>query len=200
MSRTSISIGAADNGRQMSLAEFDSAEGQEGFVYELSRGVITVVQVPDIKHLVQVDAIREQFYDYRRLHADRIHTLATSGECKIVLHDLDSERHPDLAVYGHGPLETGDELWATWIPDIAIEVVSPSSVQRDYVEKREEYFRFGILEYWIVDAEKQQMLALRRTGGRWGEQVVDATGLYRTRLLPDFQLALAPIFAAAARV
>jgi Uma2 family endonuclease len=196
MIRAMVQIGPADDGARMSLAEFDRAEGREGHLYELSNGVITVVDVPDRKHLAQLDAAREQFYLYRAAHRERIHSIATGGECKILLRGTDSERHPDLAIYKSPPIDE-ENIWATWIPDIAVEIVSRSSHHRDYVEKREEYLRFGIREYWIIDAHRQQMLALRRSGSRWRARVVEADGVYRTRLLPGFEFNLAPIFEAA---
>ena len=53
-----------------------------------------------------------------------------------------------------------------------IEVVSPGSEERDYQQKREEYLLFGAREYWIFDAEKEEMLVLRRSGGRWIERAL----------------------------
>jgi hypothetical protein len=43
-------------------------------------------------------------------------------------------------------------LWRSWTPDLVIEVVSESSRDRDYTEKRDEYWSLGVMEYWIVDA------------------------------------------------
>jgi Uma2 family endonuclease len=195
MPKTAIIIGPQDQGRRISLAEFDRAEGQEGHGYELSRGVVTVVDVPNPRHLAQVNALCQQFYDYRANHPEQIRTIATGGGCKILLPALESERHPDLSIYKTPP-PNEDDLWATWIPEIVIEVVSPGSEQRDYVEKREEYLLFGVKEYWIVDSQKSEMLALRRTGGRWREKVLQPTDVYRTRLLPGFEFACAPVFQA----
>ncbi len=76
-------------------------------------------------------------------------------------------------------------------------MVSPSSRHRDYVEKREEYLAFGVHEYWIFDADKQEMLVLRRSRGRWAERVVRPPDVYRTRLLPGFEFACGPVFEAA---
>jgi Uma2 family endonuclease len=196
MTRTSIRIGPNDQGRHMRLEEFDTADAQDGHLYELSRGVITVVHVPDRKHLLQVHAARAQFYAYSMAHPGRIDNIASGGECKILLSSAQSERHPDLAIYKSPPLDD-ENLWATWIPEILIEVVSPGSEQRDYVEKREEYLQFGVLEYWIIDASRQEMLALRRVGGRWTEKVVCPDEVYQSRQLPDFDFALAPILDAA---
>ena len=41
--------------------------------------------------------------------------------------------------YGEGP------------PDLALEMVSPESAERDYVTKRHLYEKHGVREYWIVD-------------------------------------------------
>lgn len=40
-------------------------------------------------------------------------------------------------------------------PDLALEIVSPDSVERDYEKKRAKYEEQGILEYWIVDELKK---------------------------------------------
>jgi hypothetical protein len=71
MSQTTVTtIGPADHGRRMSLEEFEHAEGQEGHLYELSRGVIIVVDVPRPKHFLLVDAIRKQLSTYRERYLD----------------------------------------------------------------------------------------------------------------------------------
>jgi hypothetical protein len=48
MSTTATLIGPEDQGRRMSLAEFDHAEVRDGYLYELGRGVITVSDVPPV--------------------------------------------------------------------------------------------------------------------------------------------------------
>ncbi len=193
-----LQVGPSDHGKRMSLDEFDHAEGLEGYNYELSRGVIVVVDVPDRGHLIQVDAIREQLSAYRRSHPSQINLLAHGGECKILLADLESERRPDLAVYKHPPVDD-ENMGATWVPEIVVEVVSPSSHHRDYVEKREEYLDFGVREYWIIDNSKQQMLVLRRSGGRWIERTVLPGKIYQSRWLPEFDFDLGAVFEAARR-
>ena len=41
-------------------------------------------------------------------------------------------------------------------PDFVIEVVSPSSIQMDYMKKLMKYARSGIREYWIVEPLKKK--------------------------------------------
>ncbi len=196
MPATVIKVGPADHGRRMSLDEFDKAEVQEGSLYELGRGVVIVSDVPSPRHLAQVDTIRQQLSDYRRDNPGKIHQIAGSGECKILITGLESERHPDVAVYREAPPDE-EEVWRAWTPEVVVEVVSPGSEQRDYVEKREEYLRFGVREYWIVNAERREILVLRRLGGDWKERVLRPPDVYRTRLLPGFELNCEAVFRAA---
>ena len=48
-------------------------------------------------------------------------------------------------------------------PDLAVEIVSPSGIRRDRYEKLEQYARFGVKEYWIIDPANRsaEILALR---------------------------------------
>src|SRR4051812_45357545 len=99
MSQTAIVVGPQDHGRPMSLADFDRAEAREGHLYELSRGVITVSDVPGKIHFAQVDALKQQLSLYKAARPDIVRRLGPDSECKILDEGFDSERHPDVAVY-----------------------------------------------------------------------------------------------------
>jgi Uma2 family endonuclease len=192
-SRHRIRIGPEDNGRRMSLAEFSRAVGREGWLYELAKGVIEVTDVPKLDHLAQVTAIRNQFIVFQEAHPGAIHTVAGSHDCKILLEDDQSERHPDLSIYIASPPDVKD-IWSVWVPAIVIEVVSERSGKRDYEEKPAEYLDFGVMEYLIVDGSKRQMTVLERWRGHWRPRVVRADQKYTTRLLPKFSLDLKRVF------
>ena len=196
MPKTIVTIGPEDHGRRMSLAEFDRAEGQEGYLYELSRGVIIVSDVPNVRHFAQVNATRRQFAAYDLSHPGEIYGIASGSECKILLADFESERHPDLSIYTTPP-PASNQVWATWIPAIVIEVVSHGSEERDYLLKPEEYLQFGVKEYWVLDASREEMLVHRRSRARWTEHVVRPPAVYRTRLLPGFEFKCELVFQAA---
>lgn len=197
MPKTAVKIGPLDQGRRMSLAEFDHAEVQEGYLYELGRGVIIVSDVPRPRHFAQVNAIRRQLAAYDLAHPGCIYGIAAGSECKLLLWDWESERHPDLSLYKTPPTAEGDEVWAVWVPEIVIEVISPGSEQRDYEDKREEYLDFGVREYWIFDIDERVLTVFRRWGRRWVRRAIREHEVYRTRLLPGFELNCALVFAAA---
>ena len=193
---TRIRVGAFDDGRRMSLVNFENAETQEGSLHELGRGIVVVSEVPDPIHFAQVNATRRQFSTYEIAHPESIHAIATGSECKVLVAGYESERHPDLAIYKTPP-RADSEVWAVWIPELVVEVVSAGSSDRDHVEKREEYLQFGILEYWIIDLGRNAMLALQRSRGRWTEHVVTREQVYESPLFPGLAFSLALVFQAA---
>jgi Uma2 family endonuclease len=151
--------------------------------------VIEVSEVPKPEHAKQVQAIRNQLSAYQIKHPRVVELIAGSNECKLLIGSEDSERHPDLSLY-LAPEPDVRDVWSIWIPEIVIEVISPSSRRRDYEEKPGEYLELGIDEYWIVDAAEKQMTVMSRWRGQWKSTVVKPSKKYTTHWLPGFSLDL----------
>jgi Uma2 family endonuclease len=195
MTRAVTIVGPADHGRRMSLEEFDTAEGVEGRAYELSRGVVVVTDVPNPPHGDTIYEAREQLSAYSRAHPGVIHRVYSGAECKLLIADTESERHPDLAIYKTPCPGHDSTVWSAWIPEIVIEVVSVDSGERHYNEKADDYLRFGVQEYWVIDKAAGRVRVHLRRSGRW--QISDvASGTYTTKLLPGFELNVAAVLAA----
>jgi Uma2 family endonuclease len=73
-------------------------------------------------------------------------------------------------------------------PDLALEIVSPDSVERDYVHKREQYRQAGVPEYWIVDELQESVLLLRRSAAGAYREVKPRKGVLQSQALPGFWL------------
>jgi Uma2 family endonuclease len=71
-------------------------------------------------------------------------------------------------------------------PDLAMEIVSPESVERDYEKKRLQYQQAGVREYWIIDETKQTITLLRLTGKGKYREVRPRKGEYHSQVLPGF--------------
>jgi Uma2 family endonuclease len=187
MATTTRRIGPADHGQRLTLDEFIEADFEEGWLYELARGVIVVTEVPGPHHGRIVHRLARLFIHYEDEHPGIIDYRAGGGECRIRLPGMQSDRHPDQAVYLL-PEPKGRRIWSRWVPQIVVEVVSTRGKRRDYVEKREEYLRIGVSEYWILDPKKRQLLVLQRDGDVWEEVVVLPGNVYQTRLLPGLEV------------
>ena len=165
-----MKIGPLYHGRKMSLKVFEFAETEPDYHYELSRGYVTVSEIANFIHALIVSMIRDSFGAYRIAHPEFDHLILNGMECKLLIPDLESERHPDIAVYLTRPKGPKNRtFWRRWIPALVIEVVSPESDHRDYCDKRDEYWTLGVKEYWIVDAKRGKSSccgAANRTGSR----------------------------------
>jgi Uma2 family endonuclease len=198
--KTKGEVGPKDHGRKMSLNDFEFVKTEEGYHYELSRGHITVSQGAKLYHALISAALRNHLGVYQLAHPDVVFAILGAAECKLLIPDWESERHPDIAIYLAKPKGPKDDtVWRRWFPDLAIEVVSERSVDRDYIEKREEYFTLGIKEYWIVDAKREQIVVLRRGKSDWIEKRLGPDNTVTTKLLSGFKLPFQTILDAAAQ-
>ena len=180
-------LGPADHGRRMTLDEFIGSNFQEGWLYELARGAVVVTEVPGIHHGKIVDRLTELFVVYKMAHPGIVYYQAAGSDCRVRLPGMQSDRHPDQAIY-LSPPPPGERLWSRWVPDLVVEVVSAGGEDRDYVEKREEYLNAGVREYWIVDPARRLLVVLTRDGEAWSEAVVAPEATYRSVVLPGLEV------------
>lgn len=191
-------LGPHDHGRKMSLKAFEFARVDEGYHVELARGYVVVSEVANYFHAMQIVAINALLWPYRAANPGVIHAILDGSSCKLLIPDWESERHPDIAVYLTPPKGKKDRtLWRTWVPELVIEVVSEGSRDRDYTEKRDEYWTLGAKEYWIVDAKLRRVVVLTRGRSKWAEKALGAADVCETKLLPGFKLPCRAVFDAA---
>jgi Uma2 family endonuclease len=111
--------------------------------------------------------------------------------------DASRERRPDIAVvsYQNWPLESPQDPDANaWevIPDLAVEVVSPSEKAEDQREKVLEYFRVGVRCVWVV-YPKLRLIDVYESPNRV-QILTEADTLRGDPVLPGFELTLASLF------
>ncbi len=105
---------------------------------------------------------------------------------------------PDVLWYSQGRVPGLHDPPPYPIPDLAVEVRSPSTWRYDIGIKKATYERFGLPELWLVDTAADVVLVFRRS--RPGAPAFDtALELARAQqltspLLPGFALPLADVF------
>ncbi len=106
-------------------------------------------------------------------------------------------RGPDLFWVGGVDPDHERKVWIAWeeggrLPDVIIELLSPSTAKKDRTEKKDLYARvFGTAEYFLVDPDRSTVEGFRLAGrsyqaippdaaGRlWSEQLGASFGLWR---------------------
>jgi Uma2 family endonuclease len=88
------------------------------------------------------------------------------------------------------------------VPELVIEIGSPSTRKRDETIKRRLYERSGVSEYWVVNPDVDVIRVFSHDGDRFGqahELSLDAGDVLTTPLLPGLDIPLARIFAVSAQ-
>ena len=188
-------ISAASAGLQMTPEEFDAiTDYDDRYRYELVHGVLVVNPIPSEAEADPNEELGHWLRNYRDQHPQGSILNLTLSERYISTGD--SRRRADRVIWaGLGRLPDPVED----VPTIAVEFVSQGKRNwlRDYEEKRREYLALGVKEYWVIDRFRRTMTVWRDDPAGPAERVVVEAEVYRTGLLPGFELPLARLMAVA---
>jgi Uma2 family endonuclease len=161
--------------------------------YELIEGELFVSRAPGIPHQRVLNNLQMAFVSYLKENPIGIVVPgagAVFSDYNAVIPDLVFVRNERWS-------EVVTEMRFTGAPDLVIEILSPGKENRDrdLLVKRQLYAKYGVAEYWIIDADNRLVQAYRLQKQRlenvatWrnGEEIT-------TPLLPDFRLAVTAIF------
>ncbi len=198
--QTVIEIGPKDHGRPMTLDDFVSARGQEGYHYELIEGKAYVATAPNLPQNFNEEWLNDQLRDYRRLHPEVINYVTAKARVFVPGHNDLTNPEPDLAAYHNFPRRSRirEINWRLVSPLLVVEVMSEDDPWKDLTRNVELYRQVpSIREYWIVDPREDPdaptMRVYRRRGRGWQKPIDLAAGdTYTTPMLPGFALLIDP--------
>jgi Uma2 family endonuclease len=159
--------------------------------YEVLDGDLCMVPAPGIKH--QRVSRKMVIALSRHLKAENKGELFYAP-CDVILSDEDIVQ-PDILFVRKERSFIIRELNLKGPPDLAIEILSPGTRDKDLEVKRKIYARFGVKEYWILDPDAETVEVLV-----WSELGYASAGIYSksdrlsSPLLPHMELLLAEIF------
>jgi Uma2 family endonuclease len=112
----------------------------------------------------------------------------TSDNGTTILGD-DSEPQPDafMRIETGGQSRLNEEDYAVGCPELVCEVAN-SSVSYDMHAKRDDYERYGALEYFAAVVREARVARFARRDGKLVEVPPDADGLFRSTAFPGFWL------------
>jgi len=92
---------------------------------------------------------------------------------------------------------TGDKIddkGCKGAPDMVVEILSPSTTQRDVVVKFQLYLRAGVREYWIVDPDNNTVQVYTLRDGLYVAQAFADKDIVSVGVLPGCDITLCDVF------
>jgi Uma2 family endonuclease len=81
------------------------------------------------------------------------------------------------------------------VPNLIVEVVSPSNASDDYVKKLNLYMRFGVEEYWIVSPKNKTIEIFNIENGAYGEpKIYYENDLVKSNIFENLSIELKRVF------
>lgn len=120
-----------------------------GFKVELSGDTIVMQASPSAMHQLNLSKIHGQF----DAHVPEGYVF--TGNTDLVSPQTAKVRNPDLTYLPEEAMTTTDSSVAAELALIAVEVVSPSSPENDWVGKLRDYPLMGVPLYLVVDARQK---------------------------------------------
>jgi len=186
-------FGPHSNGILMTPKEFDRADFEDGWRYELIDGRLFVSPFPLENERDPNEELGFLLRNYWQHHPTCLDGTVFEQTVKV----FENRRRADRAIWaGLGRQPRKGET-----PTIVVEFVSAGkrARQRDYEEKREEYLAVGVIEYWIIDRFERTLTIFKKRGKSYQKRVVKEKQVYTTDPLPGFELPLAHLLAIADR-
>ncbi len=173
-------------GLRMTAAEFDKADFEDGWRYELIRGILVVSPIPLENERDPNEELGRLLRNYQEDHPDGKALDKTLFEHTIVTGE--NRRRADRVIWaGLGRRPNRDD-----VPTIIVEFVSLGKRNwlRDYVEKKDEYLALGVREYWVFSRFERDLTVFSRPGKRERKRLIKEKETFATPILPGFELPL----------
>ena len=164
---------------------------EDGPRYELYDGEVVVVPAPVPRHQIVSRELLYIFIDYTRAHGG----VVLASPLDIVFSEYNVVQ-PDLVVFAPGREHCIklDEP-TRHAPDIAVEILSPSTAAIDRGRKMRLLARYGVPEYWMLEPKgKRVEVHVLRDGAFTLVRVTRQHDVVRSALLPDLSFPAARIF------
>lgn len=166
---------------------------EDGLRHEILDGEHYVTSAPSLWH--QAASVNLTYFLAGFLRRNPLGRLY-HAPCEVVLSEHDIVQ-PDLLFISKERLGILTKKNVQGAPDLVIEILSDNTSRRDKTLKRGIYERFGVLEYWLVDPQRQTVRICRRLGAAFvvaEDLSAAAADVLTTPLLPGLEIPVGEIF------
>lgn len=105
---------------------------------------------------------------------------------------------PDVAFVSKERLaaasEQDENYFARVVPDLVVEILSPSTARRDRTEKKDIYAANGVREYWLVDGKRREVAVFHLQGDAHGSAQILSAGVIESSVLTGLRVSIDELF------
>lgn len=159
--------------------------------YELFDGKLVMTPSPNVQHQRVIARLCTQLLNYVEAHSLGLLIITPTD----TIFDQYTVLQPDMLFVGRERIPEVVKDRIEGAPDLTIEVLSPSTIEKDRRRKLTVYCQFGVQEYWIVDPEAQTIELYTRDGGALRHsRTFSSTEAVQSSLFPGLCLPVASVF------
>jgi Uma2 family endonuclease len=173
-------------------ADYKEWELDEGERYELIRGVAYCMSAPNIKHQEILMELGRQFANY--LIGKPCKVYPAPLDVRLFYEEDESDDtvvQPDIVVVCDEK-KRGTE-GCRGVPDLVIEILSPSNTAIEMERKFGLYREAGVREYWVVNPENRLTVYLFHNG-KFLTETYGSTDTVPVGILPGLNIFLEQVF------
>lgn len=162
----------------------------DGNRYELYDGELCVVPAPLYRHQIVARRLFEALLEFERRDGGRV----CFAPLDIVLSEYNVVQ-PDVMYFGRASAaRLRPNEYVRFPPDLAIEVLSPSTASRDRGRKRDLMSRYEVPEYWVVDSYNKRIEVSSLASDGYGHPRIVTHGRCAAEHLRGFDVDLHQLF------
>jgi Uma2 family endonuclease len=136
----------------------------------------------------------QRTYDLLSAYA-RVHQLGLVRHEKAMTRFPRNDYEPDVIFFGPAKAAIIDPDTLKFpIPDLIVEVLSPSTLKRDRGIKFKDYALHGVAEYWIIEPVAETVEVHRLAGNSYPAVPAQSDGVLSSDVVPGFEIPVRAIF------
>ncbi|MFC3885937.1 Uma2 family endonuclease [Bacillus songklensis] len=163
--------------------------------YEIINGIPYMQAAPSRQHQRIVTQLTGELYTFLKGKTCEVYTAPF--DVRLSAAEDEEEYHvvqPDISVVCDE--KKLDDKGCKGAPDLIVEVLSPSTWQRDRIEKLNQYEKHGVKEYLLIYPNEKivEQYILEENGMYGTPYIYNEENVFCSKIFPEFELAMSDIF------
>ena len=173
------------HGKKVTFDEYQNLK-YDGFQYEIIEGVMKMTPAPFDNHQAVILRLAQHMANY--LDKNPIGIVRTSP--RDVKLDDNLTYQPDILYISKEKLNINKRNYVDGSPDFIIEVISKGTLRYDLGKKFDDYEKYGVREYWIINPDCIAMSEFYYLANGKYEQFESEDNIIKSKIIEGLEINL----------